>query len=57
MLIQSIPIIPPAPKVHVKDLLALRHLLTAQRNGIEILPDYALDGEVGAPGSPSRLAN
>jgi cytochrome P450 len=41
MLAQSLPVIPPAPKVHVKDLPTLRHLLMAQRNSIGIFPDYA----------------
>jgi len=43
MLAQSQPVIPPAPKVHAKDLPTLRHLLTAQRNSIAIFPDYAFD--------------
>ena len=43
MLAQALPVIPPAPKVHAKDLPALRHLLTAQRNTIEIFPDYAFE--------------
>jgi hypothetical protein len=43
MLAQSLPVIPPAPKVHAKDLPTLRHLLTAQRNSIAIFPDYAFD--------------
>jgi len=43
MLAQSVPIIPPAPRVHANDLPALRHLLTAQRNSIEIFPDYAFE--------------
>jgi cytochrome P450 len=41
MLTQSLPVVPPAPKVHVKDLPTWRHLLTAQRNSIGIIPDYA----------------
>src|SRR5262249_16540717 len=41
MLTQSLPVVPPAPKVHVKDLPTWRHLLTAQRNSIGIVPDYA----------------
>jgi cytochrome P450 len=43
MLAQSLPIIPPTPKVHAKDLPTWRHLLTAQRNSIAIFPDYAFD--------------
>src|SRR5262245_38881851 len=44
MLTQSIPlVIPPAPKVHAKDLPVWRHLLLAQRNSIGIFPDYAFD--------------
>src|SRR5215475_8450072 len=44
MLTQSLPlVIPPAPKVHAKDLPAWRHLLLAQRNSIGIFPDYAFD--------------
>ena len=43
MLAQALPVIPPAPKVHAKDLPALRHLLTAQRNSIEIFPGYAFE--------------
>ena len=43
MLAQALPVIPPAPKVHAKDLPALRHLLTAQRNSIEIFPSYAFE--------------
>jgi len=43
MLAKSLPVIPPAPKVHPKDLPALRHLLTAQRNSIEIFPNYAFE--------------
>jgi hypothetical protein len=38
---ESLPVIPPAPKVHAKDLPTWRHLLTAQRNSIGIFPDYA----------------
>src|SRR5262249_48625531 len=41
MVAQSLPVIPPAPKVHAKDLPTWRHLLTAQRNSIGIVPDYA----------------
>jgi len=41
MLAQSLPVIPPAPKVHAKDLPTWRHLLTAQRNSIGLFPDYA----------------
>jgi cytochrome P450 len=37
------PIVPPAPKVHAKDLATWRHLLTAQRNSLAIFPDYAFD--------------
>src|SRR5215831_1403825 len=43
MLAQSPPIIPPAPKVHAKDLPTWHHLLTAQRNSLAIFPDYAFD--------------
>src|SRR5262249_7216625 len=44
MLAQSLPlVIPPAPKVHAKDLPVWRHLLLAQRNSIGIFPDYAFD--------------
>jgi len=43
MLAESLPVIPPAPKVHPKDLPALRHLLTAQRNSLEIFPSYAFE--------------
>src|SRR5262249_49323538 len=44
MLTQSLPlVIPPAPKVHAKDLPVWRHLLLAQRNSIGIFPDYAFD--------------
>src|SRR5215467_2086046 len=43
MLAQALPVIPPAPKVHAKDLPVLRHLLTAQRNSIEIFPGYAFE--------------
>src|SRR5262244_1807734 len=44
MLTQSLPlVIPPAPKVHAKDLPVWRHLLTAQRNSIGIFPNYAFD--------------
>jgi hypothetical protein len=38
---QSLPVIPPAPKVRAKDLPTWRHLLMAQRNSIGIFPDYA----------------
>jgi hypothetical protein len=38
MLAKSLPVIPPAPKVHAKDLPPMRHLLTVQRNSIEIFP-------------------
>jgi len=41
MVAQSPPVIPPAPKVHAKDLPTWRHLLMAQRNSIGIFPDYA----------------
>jgi len=47
MLAQSLPVIPPAPKVHAKDLPTWRHLLTAQRNSIAIFPDYAFDVPFG----------
>ena len=47
MLAQSLPIIPPAPKVHAKDLPIWRHLLTAQRNSIAIFPDYVFDNLFG----------
>jgi cytochrome P450 len=43
MLTESVPVIPPAPKVHAKDLPTWRHLLTAQRNSIGIFPNYAFD--------------
>jgi cytochrome P450 len=43
MLVQSLPIVPPAPAVHAKDLPALRHLLTVQRNSIAIFPGYAFE--------------
>jgi cytochrome P450 len=43
MLAQSLPVIPPAPKVHAKDLPTWRHVLTAQRNSIAIFPDYVFD--------------
>jgi cytochrome P450 len=43
MLAQSLPVIPPAPKVHAKDLPTWRHVLTGQRNSIAIFPDYAFD--------------
>ena len=44
MLTPSLPlVIPPAPKVHAKDLPVWRHLLLAQRNSIGIFPDYAFD--------------
>jgi hypothetical protein len=38
-----LPIVPPAPKVHTKDLPLWRHLPTALRNGIAIFSDYAFD--------------
>jgi len=38
-----LPIVPPAPKVHARDLPMWRHLLTAQRNSIAIFPDYTFD--------------
>jgi cytochrome P450 len=38
-----LPIVPPAPKVHAKDLPLWRHLLTGLRNSIAIFPDYAFD--------------
>ena len=47
MLAQSLPVIPPAPKVHAKDLPIWRHLLTAQRNSIAIFPDYVFDNLFG----------
>jgi cytochrome P450 len=43
MLVEPLPVVPPAPKVHAKDLPAWRHLLTAQRNSIGIFPNYAFD--------------
>src|SRR5215467_2176363 len=44
MLTKSLPlVIPPAPKIHAKDLPVWRHLLLAQRNSIGIFPDYAFD--------------
>jgi len=43
MLAQSLPVIPPAPKVHAKDLSTWRYLLTAQRNSIATFADYAFD--------------
>ena len=43
MVAQSLPIIPPAPKVHARDLPTWRHVLTAQRNSIAIFPDYVFD--------------
>lgn len=43
MLAQSLPVIPPAPKVYAKDLPTWRHLFTAQRNSIAIFPDYVFD--------------
>jgi len=43
MLAQSIPVIPPAPKVHAKDLPTWRQVLTAQRNSIAIFADYVFD--------------
>src|SRR5260370_4455891 len=47
MLAQSLPVIPPAPEVHAKDLPIWRHLLTAQRNSIAIFPDFAFDVPFG----------
>jgi cytochrome P450 len=47
MLAQSLPVIPPAPKVHAKDLPAWRHLWMAQRNSIGIFPDYVFDVPFG----------
>jgi hypothetical protein len=38
---EALPVVPPAPKIHAKDLPIWRHLLTAQRNSIGILPNYA----------------
>jgi cytochrome P450 len=43
MLAQSEPIIPPAPKVHDKDLPTWRLLLEFTRNSISTMPDYAFD--------------
>src|SRR5262249_29352697 len=43
MLAQSLPIIPPAPKVHAKDLPGWRLLLEFSRNTVSTLPDYAFD--------------
>ena len=43
MIAPTSPIIPPAPKVHVKDLPEWRLLLEFIRNPISILPDHAFD--------------
>ena len=43
MLAQSEPIIPPAPKVHDKDLPTWRLLLEFTRNSVSTLPNYAFD--------------
>jgi len=43
MLAQSLPIIPPAPKVHAKDLPGWKLLLEFSRNTVSTLPDYAFD--------------
>ena len=40
---QSQPIVPPAPKVHAKDLPLWRFLPAFSRNTISTLPDYAFD--------------
>jgi cytochrome P450 len=39
----AIPIVPPAPEVHRKDLGALKLLITSTRNSLAIWPDYAFD--------------
>src|ERR1700693_4890970 len=36
-------IVPPAPKVHARDLPALRHLWQFSRNTLSTMPDYAFD--------------
>ena len=43
MLAQSLRIIPPAPKVHAKDLPGWRLLLEFSRNTVSTLPNYAFD--------------
>jgi hypothetical protein len=43
MLAQSLPIIPPAPKVHAKDLPGWRLVLEFSRNTVSTLPNYAFD--------------
>src|SRR5262249_36047667 len=43
MIAQTAPIIPPAPKVHAKDLPGWRLLLQFSRNTVSTLPDYAFD--------------
>ena len=40
---QSQPIVPPAPKVHAKDLPLWRFLPAFSRNTVSTLPDYAFD--------------
>src|SRR5262249_49910407 len=40
---QSQPIVPPAPKVHAKDLPLWRFLPAFTRNTVSTLPDYAFD--------------
>lgn len=47
MLADTLPVIPPAPKVHAKDLPTWRHVLTAQRNSIAIFADYVFDVPFG----------
>src|SRR5262249_60340252 len=39
----SLPIVPPAPKVHAKDLPLWRFLPAFSRNTVSTLPDYAFD--------------
>ena len=43
MVSEAEPIIPPAPKVHAKDLPGWRLLLEFSRNTISTLPNYAFD--------------
>jgi len=43
MLTPSLPIIPPAPKVHAADLPLWRFLPAFSRNTVSTLPDYAFD--------------
>jgi len=43
MLAQSLRIIPPAPKVHAKDLPGWRLVLEFSRNTVSTLPNYAFD--------------